>query len=208
MVRSSFFVIYSSPYTKKLELVNILKHELNLEYKTISQIVLQTVAGINDHSKSEDPDTKRNLNDLLLYVKSGEILSIELISWVLERFFELNKDKTFILDGIPRDTDNITFLDSFNAKCHGCIYIKSSDDVIKEKLMNEKDKRGDFRYTEKVAQQYLDRYHKVRDNITSYFRVTGRCVILDDCKPIEELAKKCIDEINMIYHYEYSDESD
>ena len=208
MKRSSFFIIYSSPYTKKLELVRILNRELNLEYRTISQIILQTVASINDLPESVDLDTKKCLNDLVLYVQSGEILSTELISWVLRRFLELNEEKTFILDGIPREIDDITFLDSFDAKCHGCIHIKSSDDTIKEKLMNEKDRDGNSRYTEEDTQQYLERYHRISDDITSYFRVTGRCVMLDDCKPIEELSKKCINEINLIYHYEYSDESD
>ena len=138
------------------------------------------------------------------FMDQGKWAPLELTLRVL--FPALDKHKEgFILDGYPRQFDQIAPLEEFLKTKHQevdkAIYLWVSDEEAAKRLVlrGQKDlaARGKARSDEKpeVIQARLDSFHKTIDPILAYYEKYGKLLKIDGERPIEPIHQDIMAQV-------------
>lgn len=136
----------------------------------------------------EENETGKNLKKDL---EEGDLIDNKIASKLLKEEIEQSHcPNGFVLDGYPRDLDQLRY---FDPKFDKVILLEISEETVIKRLLE----RGRFDDTEKAIKERLKIYREETTAVLEYYEKLGILLKIDGEKKIEEVAlevEKKIDE--------------
>lgn len=123
-------------------------------------------------------------------MEEGELVDDETTCKIVEeRFVKSDVQNGFILDGYPRNVEQVKL---FDPKVDLVIYLKAPEEVVIERLV----KRARADDTQESIKVRLDLYYKQTEPLLEYYRNQGMLKEVDGLGEIEEIQVRIKEAIN------------
>ena len=125
------------------------------------------------------------------YWMKGELVPDNLITDILFGVFEKENTLGFVLDGFPRDLDQ---LESFLAEAglkdwtlDKVFYLQLTDEEALERIKKRKEIENRPDETKKALEKRFTLYHEKTEKLLSKYSEMGKLVVIDGSKSVEEI---------------------
>lgn len=152
--------------------------------KHLTQKLNLCFLGIGDILRKKSVEDSEVGKSLKTDLEAGNLVDNKVASQLLKEEIEGNNcPNGFIIDGYPRDLDQLQY---FDPKFDKVVVLEVSEKVLIERLM----KRGRFDDTKEAIEERLRIYQNETSAVLDYYQTLGIIVKIDGEKSIEEISKE------------------
>ncbi|EOB14821.1 Adenylate kinase [Nosema bombycis CQ1] len=130
-------------------------------------------------------ESKEN-QDLKSKLSQGEYISDEFTTNLLLK--EIKKDKICILDGYPRNLNQIKILEEVIGEPSLVIHLNLKESESKERILGRKDNREDDK--EGILNKRFELYYELTKPVVDYYKKKGKVIEIDASKGKEEVYEE------------------
>lgn len=131
------------------------------------------------------------------YINQGNLVPSDVTDEIVRRrLAEPDAAQGFLLDGYPRNLDQVSALDrilsDMGTKLDAIVAIQVPDEVVVERLLLRAKKEGRADDTDEVIRHRIDVYHSTTQPIIDLYATRGLLVNIDGIGTVEEVRDRII----------------
>ena len=136
-------------------------------------------------------DKKPGYEEIESQMKEGKLISSTTLMKVLKEYIINSKNKKILVDGYPRNQENIDVWEKEMKDCvnvKGALYIEVSNEEMEKRLLSRNEGRADDN-KETIAKR-LTTFENETKPIVNYFEDKGNLIKIDGMKTVDEISKE------------------
>ena len=198
MESKEYYLLFGGHFTPKALFAQKFCEKYNFRYISVGRLMLEmsAIAQENQFPDSFTEEDRINITDLSQLVLHRQDVPSKLLAWLISHVISQDtKNKFFLIDGYPRNSDEFYDLTDIEAECKGAVYIRIDDHDVKAKFIEQREKTKAERLTDNYILSSISSFHRTHDEIFTKLMMTSTFISIDSKLPIDEMIEQCHKEM-------------